>query len=194
MDTFGGQVKKALMLFVILDLVFVAGALALYFLVFQPQLTGVQAERAEAIRTSVALQARVRAVEARYALTVMDVPGAKLAAADVSAQLAGLAARIPADRTQEAAEVRQLAERAALVQSAFDVDPNAARKDLEVIEAKLAAFHVRVGRTDRGVDQRTRTRKAARAGATRRLQHGEAPRGGIAGRGQATRRSRCRRD
>ena len=145
MDTFGGQVKKALMLFVILDLVFVAGALALYFLVFQPQLTGVQAERAEAIRTSVALQARVRAVEARYALTVMDVPGAKLAAADVSAQLAGLAARIPADRTQEAAEVRQLAERAALVQSAFDVDPNAARKDLEVIEAKLAALYPGVG-------------------------------------------------
>ena len=141
MDAFKAQLKKALIIFIVLDLVFIAGAVVLYFKVLQPQMAKVEASRDEAIRGSVALQARARSIEARYALTVMDVPGAKLAAADVTAQLTGLAARVPADRTQEAAEVKQLVARAALVQTAFDVDPNAARKDLEVIEAKLAALY-----------------------------------------------------
>lgn len=141
MDAFKAQMKKALVIFVGLDIVFIAGALALYFLVLEPQMGRIEAARDEAIRSGVATQARLRAVEARYALTVMDVPGAKLAAADVTAQLRGLVARVPADRTQEVAEVKQLVDRAALVQAAFDVDPNAARKDLEVIEAKLGALY-----------------------------------------------------
>ncbi|MEO6463663.1 MAG: hypothetical protein ABIP29_11365, partial [Candidatus Eisenbacteria bacterium] len=97
--------------------------------------------RDEAVRTGVALQARARAVEARYALTVMDVPAAKMAAGDVRARLLALAERIPAGRATEAAEVKQLVDRAALVENALDVDPNAARKDLEVLEAKLSALY-----------------------------------------------------
>jgi len=141
MDGFKAQMKKAFIAFIALDLVFIGGAVALYFLMFQPEMAKVQAARDEAIRGTVAVQARVRAVEARYALTVMDVTGAKIAAADVRAQLTGLAERIPADRTQEAGEVKQLIDRAALVESAFDVDPGAARKDLEVIEAKLGTLY-----------------------------------------------------
>jgi hypothetical protein len=141
MDSFKAQMKRALIVFVALDAVFIGGAVALYFLMFQPEMARVQAARDEAIRATVALQARVRAVEARYALTVMDVTGARMAAADVRAQLTGLAERIPAGRTQEAGEVKQLIDRAALAESAFDVDPNAARKDLEVIEAKLGTLY-----------------------------------------------------
>lgn len=141
MNGFKDQAKKAILAFVALDLVFVGGALALYFGMFQPEMQKVQAARDEAVRIGVATQARARAVEARYALTVMDLPGAKMAAGDVRAQLLGLAERIPVERVQEAAEVKQLVDRAALIESALDVDPNAARKDLEVLEAKLAALY-----------------------------------------------------
>jgi len=141
MDAFKAQMKKAVAIFVAMDLVFIAGALVLYFSVFQPEMAKVQAARDEAIRAGVAAQARIRAVEARYALTVMDVPGAEVAAGDVVAQLSGLLARVPADRTQEAAEVKQLHDRAALLSGALQVDPNSARKDLEIIEAKLAALY-----------------------------------------------------
>jgi hypothetical protein len=141
LDAFKAQVKKAVLIFVVADFVLIGLGLALYFLVFQPRLDDVAAERDQAVRTGLALQARARAVEARYALTVMDVPGAKMAAADVRAQLLDLAERIPADRATEAAEVKQLVDRAALIESALDVDPHAARKDLEVLEAKLAALY-----------------------------------------------------
>jgi hypothetical protein len=133
--------RKAIILFVVLDLVFVGGALALFYGVFQPQMRKVEMARDEAVRVGVATQARARAVEARYALTVMDVEGAKMAAGDVHAQLLGLAERIPVERTQEAAEVKQLIDRAKLIGGALDVDPPAARKDLEVLEAKLAALY-----------------------------------------------------
>jgi hypothetical protein len=141
MSDFKDQVKKAVLIFIVLDLVFVFGALALFYGVFQPQMRGVRDARDEAVRISIATQARARAVEARYALTVMDVEGAKMAAGDVHAQLLGLAERIPAERTREAAEVRQLIDRAKLIGGALDVDPPAARKDLEVLEAKLAALY-----------------------------------------------------
>jgi len=141
MDAFKAQMKRALILFVVFDLLFIAGAVLLYFKVFQPQMVKVEAARDEAVRGSIALQARARAIESRYALTVMDVPGAKMAAGDVQAQLTGLLARIPAERTHEAAEVKQLVDRAALLQGAFDVDPNGARKDLELIETKLAVLY-----------------------------------------------------
>jgi hypothetical protein len=71
----------------------------------------------------------------------MDIPAAKMAAADVRAQLLGLAGRIPEDKTTEAAEVKQLVDRAALIENELDVDPHAARKDLEVLEAKLAVLY-----------------------------------------------------
>ena len=89
------QAKKAIFAFVALDLVFIGGALALYFGMFQPEMRKAQAARDEAVRIGVATQARARAVEARYALTVMDINGAKMAASDVRAQLLGLAERVP---------------------------------------------------------------------------------------------------
>lgn len=141
MDAFKGQLKKALMIFVLLDLVFVGGALALYFGVYQPEMQKVEAARDEAVRGGLAMRVRARAVEARYALTVMDVGGAKMAAADVRAGLLDLAGLVPAERGPEAAEVKQLVDRAALIEGALDVDPNAARKDLELVEAKLAALY-----------------------------------------------------
>ena len=141
MDAFKAQVKKAILIFVAIDILFLGLGLLLYFQVFQPQLDEMAAARDDAVRTGIALQARARAVEARYALTVMDVTAAKMAAGDVRAQLLGLAERIPADRATEAAEVKQLVDRAALIENALDVDPHAARKDLEVLEAKLAALY-----------------------------------------------------
>jgi hypothetical protein len=145
MDDLKGQMRKAILIFAAAEAIFIGGAIALYLGVFQPQLEAAQAARDEAVRTGVALQARARAVEARYALTVMDVPGAKMAAGDVRAALLGLAERVPAERTQEAAEVKQLVDRAALIEGALDVDPNAARKDLEVLEAKLATLYPAYG-------------------------------------------------
>lgn len=141
MDAFKAQAKKAMLIFIVVDVLFIGLALLLYFLVFQPRLDEMAAARDEAVRTGIALQARARAVEARYALTVMDVSGAKLAAGDVRAQLLGLAERIPEGRATETAEVKQLVDRAALIENALDVDPHAARKDLEVLEAKLAALY-----------------------------------------------------
>lgn len=141
MEAFKEQVKKAVLIFIFLDLVFIGGALALYFTVFQPEMQKLRASRDEAVRTGVAMEVRAHAVEARYALTVMDLGGAKMAAGDVRAGLLGLAGRVPADHAQEAAEVKQLVDRAALIEGALDVDPNAARKDLEVLEAKLATLY-----------------------------------------------------
>ncbi len=141
MDAFKAQVKKAILIFVAIDVLFIGLVLLLYFLVVQPRLDAMAVARDEAVRTGVALQARARAVEARYALTVMDLPGARLAAGDVRAQLLGLAERIPEGRVTEAAEVKQLVDRAALIENALDVDPHAARKDLEVLEVKLAALY-----------------------------------------------------
>jgi hypothetical protein len=139
--------KRALFAFVVADTLLVVVGLLLYFQVFQPRLEEAQASRDAAIRSGIALGARARSVEARYALTVMDLPAARMAAADVKAQLLGLAARIPADRATEAADVKALADRAALVEGTIDIDPPAARKDLEVIEAKLAALYPPVSAT-----------------------------------------------
>jgi hypothetical protein len=147
MEAFKAQMKKAMILFIVFDILFIGAALVLYLQVFQPRLDAMTAARDEAVRTSLALQARARAVEARYALTVMDVPAARMAAGDVRAQLLGLAERVPAERTTEAAEVKQLVDRASLVENALEVDPHAARKDLEVLEAKLAALYPAVPAT-----------------------------------------------
>jgi hypothetical protein len=141
MDAFKGQVKKAVLIFITLDLVFVGGAVALFFGIYRPEMKKAEAARDEAVRTAVAMQVRARAVEARYALTVMDLGGARMAAGDVRAGLLGLAERVPAERTQEAAEVKQLVDRAALLEGALQVDPNAARKDLELLESKLVALY-----------------------------------------------------
>ena len=141
MDAFKAMMKRAFLIFVIADLVLVGLGLALYFLIFQPRLDEMTAARDEALRSGVALTARARAVEARYALTVMDLAAARMAAGDVRAQLLGLSERIPAEHATEVAEVKQLAERAALAEGAIEVDPAAARKDLEIIEAKLAALY-----------------------------------------------------
>jgi len=141
MDAFKAQVRKAVIVFIVADLVFIALGLALYFLVFTPQLERMEAERDQAVRAGIAMQARARAVEARYALTVLDLPASRMAAADVRARLLDLAARLPEGAATEKAEIQQLVDRAALIEGALEVDPHAARKDLEVLEAKLAALY-----------------------------------------------------
>ena len=141
MEAFKAQVRKAVVVFIIADLIFIGLALALYFLVFSPQLDRMAAERDQAVRAGIAIQARARAVEARYALTVMDLPAARMAAGDVRARLLDLAARLPEGAATDSAEVHQLVDRAALIEGALEVDPHAARKDLEVLEAKLAALY-----------------------------------------------------
>ena len=133
--------KKGLITFVVLDAVLVAALVVLYFTVFRPQVDKVAEARDHALRTGVALEARARAVEARYALTVMDFPAARMAAGDVRARLLSLADRVPAKEAAEAAEVKQLCDRAALIEGAIESDPPEARKNLEVLEAKLSALY-----------------------------------------------------
>ena len=141
MEAFKVQARRALLIFVVADLVFVVLGLVLYFQVFQPRYDAVATARDHALRTGIALEARARAVEARYALTVMDFGAARLAVGDVRARLIGLAERVPADRATEAAEVKQLVDRAALLEQALEIDPASARQDLELLEAKLAALY-----------------------------------------------------
>ena len=133
--------KKGLIAFVVLDALLVAALVVLYFTVFRPQIDRVAEARDHALRTGVALEARARPVEARYALTVMDFPAAKMAAGDVRARLLSLADRVPAARTTEVAEVKLLCDRAALIEGAIESDPGEARKNLEVLETKLSALY-----------------------------------------------------
>jgi hypothetical protein len=141
MEEFKAAFKKALITFVVLDAVLVAALVVLYFTVFRPQVDKVAEARDHALRTGVALEARARCVEARYALTVMDFSAARMAAGDVRARLLALAERVPGDEPGEAAEVKQLADRAALIEGAIETDPAEARKNLEVLEAKLSALY-----------------------------------------------------
>jgi hypothetical protein len=128
-------------LFVAVIVVLMVGTLVLYFAAFLPALRRVEAQRDAAIRAQVAGQIRVRAVEARYALTVMDTPAAKLAAVDVKDQLAVLEARVPRDSTFEASTLKDAGARAALLVETVERDPVAARQDLELISERLARLY-----------------------------------------------------
>ena len=141
MDSARAAMKRGLIAFLVVDLIFIAGAVALYLWIVRPQIATVEAARDAAVRANVAMITRVRAVEGRLALATGDRAGAANAVADIQAQLAGLLQRTPKANPGEATEVTALAARAAVIGDEISRDPEAARKDLELIEARLAALY-----------------------------------------------------
>jgi len=140
-DAAKAALKRGLIAFLVIDAVFLAGALALYLWIVRPQLAAVEAARDSAVRANIAMTTRVRAVESRLALATGDRAGAASAAADVQAQLAGLLARIPRANTAEIGEVTALGTQAARASDEVSRDPQQARADLEQIEERLAALY-----------------------------------------------------
>jgi len=133
--------KKALLAFVLVDTLLIAGAITLYLVFFRPQILAIESRRDEAVRANVAMTARVHAVEARLALASGDPPVAARAADDVRAQIDLLLTRIPKDHAREREDVRGLSERSRLIADEIQRDPAAARRDLELIDARLAALY-----------------------------------------------------
>ena len=128
--------KRALITFLVIDALIVAAGLGAYLLIMRPRVAEVELARDQAVRANVAMTARVRAVEGRLALASGDVAGAQRAAADLLTTMDGLVKRSPEGR--ERAEAIQLRERAMLIQNEIPTDPATARKDFELLDAKLA--------------------------------------------------------
>lgn len=145
MDSVKAGMKRALIGFLVIDALFVAGAVALYVMVVRPRMVAIEATRDQAVRANVAMTARVRAVEGRLALASGDVSGAAAAAGDVEMQLEGLMARVPRTEARELGELTNLRARAKLVSEELARDPLTARKDLELIDARLAALYPAIG-------------------------------------------------
>ena len=131
--------RKILVTFLLVDAVIVAAGLTAYLLIMRPRVLEVEATRDQAIRANVAMTARVRAVEGRLALASGDVAGARRAADDLLVSLDGLVARSPEGR--ERAEVVNLRERAMLIQNEIETDQATARRDFELLDAKLATLY-----------------------------------------------------
>ena len=128
--------KRALITFLVIDALIVAAGLGAYLLIMRPRVVEVEQARDQAVRANVAMTARVRAVEGRLALASGDIAGAQRAAADLLTTMDGLVKRSPEGR--ERAEAIQLRERAMLIQNEIPTDPVTARKDFELLDAKLA--------------------------------------------------------
>lgn len=141
MNSVKAGMKRALIAFLVVDALFVAGAVALYILVVRPRMAVVEAARDQAVRANVAMTARVRAIEGRLAIASGDVSGATAAAGDVEMQLEGLMARVPRTEARELDELTNLRARSKLVSEELARDPATARKDLELIDARLAALY-----------------------------------------------------
>ena len=141
LDALKAGMKRGLIAFLIIDAFFVAGAVALYVAVVRPKFVTLETARDQAVRANVAMAIRVRAIEARLALARGDVPAALTAAGDVAIRLEVLRARIPRDRAQELEEATNLLTRSRLVLDEITRDPESARKDLELIDARLAALY-----------------------------------------------------
>jgi hypothetical protein len=133
--------KRALTWFLAFDAIFVAGAVTLYFWIVRPQMAALELARDNAVRNGMAMTVRVHAVEGRLALAVGDPAGAKVAAEDVRTGLTGLLRVVPKDRTAEAGEVTNLVSRAGLIVDELARDPQSARKDFELIDARLSATY-----------------------------------------------------
>jgi cation transport ATPase len=141
LDTAKAAMKRGLIAFLVVDAIFIAGAVALYLGIVRPQIARVEAARDDAVRANIAMTTRVRAVEGRLALATGDRAGAANAAADIQNQLKGLLMRIPPANASEVTEVTSLGARAALVGDEISRDPALARKDFELIEARLGALY-----------------------------------------------------
>jgi len=131
--------KKALIGFLIIDALFVVGAVGLYLGVFQPQLHKLEAQRAAGTRYNLAMSARVHAVEGRLALAYGDSVGARQAVSDVVTTLDALS-RLTQKGTMEGQDLADLQTRARRVQDEMKTNPLAARGDLEELDKFLAAF------------------------------------------------------
>ena len=131
--------KRALITFLVIDALIVAAGLGAYLLIMRPRVAEVEQARDQAVRANVAMTARVRAVEGRLALASGDVAGAQRAAADLLATMDGLVKRSPEGR--ERSEAMQLRERAMLIQTEIPTDPGTARRDFELLDAKLAVLY-----------------------------------------------------
>ena len=135
------QAKRALVAFVVVDVLIIAGVLAFYFGVSRPQQVALESARDRALRANVAMATRIHAVEARAAIRMGDFAAAREAARAASDRLVDLTRAVPASEITEANEVRQIAARIELVRSEIDRDTEAARRDLELVEARLAALY-----------------------------------------------------
>jgi hypothetical protein len=133
--------KKALIAFVVMDALIVAGALALWLGVFRPQQQAIERARDHALRATTALAARLHAVEARAALKLGDSAGAHTSVRLASERLAALAVAVPKDATGEAKDVADAAARLGLVDAEIDRDAVSAARDLELVDARLAALY-----------------------------------------------------
>ena len=131
--------KRILFTFLAVDAVIVAAGLAAYLLIMRPRVMEIESARDQAVRANVAMTARVHAVEGRLAIASGDVAGAQRAAGDLLASMDGLVARSPEGR--ERAEVLNLRERAMLIQNEIAGDPQTARRDFELLDAKLAVLY-----------------------------------------------------
>jgi hypothetical protein len=135
------QAKRALVLFVIVDVLIVAGVIAFYFGVSRPQQLALQRSRDRAVRATVAMETRLHAVEARAAMRTGDFAAAHEAANLAHERLVDLSRAVPQDEPAEAKEVADIAARIELARSGIDRDAEAARRDLELAEARLAALY-----------------------------------------------------
>ena len=135
------QAKRALVLFVIVDVLIVLGVIAFYFFVSRPQQQTLVRSRDRAVRASVAMETRLHSVEARAAIRTGDIAAARESMNQAHDRLADLAHAVPTDEAAEAKEVADVAARVELAQSEIDRDTEAARRDLEVAEARLAALY-----------------------------------------------------
>ncbi len=133
--------RRALIAFVLVDVVLLVGGVVLYLVVFRPQIARVEAVRDHAMRTNMALDVRLRAVEARYAVARGDMTGAQEALAHMRTRLSALSLAVPKAEERERSAVHELIERAALVEAELARDPETARRDLEVVDARLAALY-----------------------------------------------------
>lgn len=140
-------VKKALVAFVIVDVILLVGGVALYFAIFRPQLTKLAEARDHAGRASQAFVVRLRGVEVRYSLARGDLPGAQAAVADMKRRLEDLKRAVPKKEEREAAGVNEALERTALVENEVARDPATAARDLEIVDARLDALYPAVAGT-----------------------------------------------
>ncbi len=135
--------KKGLIGFLVIDALFIVAAVALYVWLVQPRIHDLEAQRDRMTRMNGAMVARVHAVEGRLAIASGDGAGAQRAAGDLATALDALLKQVPKTETREADELTNLRARAMLVQDEATSDPQAARRDFELLDARLATLYAR---------------------------------------------------
>jgi hypothetical protein len=141
LDSVKRGARRALTFAVVVGILIVAAILTVHFTIFVPQLQRVEQARDAALAANAALAARARAIEARYALAVGDYAGAQAAVADVRARIATLEKEASRTDATTASALKDLGARAGLVENEMRSDSEAARRDLELIEARLGTLY-----------------------------------------------------